>query len=105
MRRIPQALILYDRSGAVAFANDAAAPYLAGRHSEALVEEAIAEMAASVASGAKRAPVAVDLFGPPRRSIVVSATALVDDPVSDGRSADRKSTRLNSSHQCAYRMP
>src|SRR3546814_14692239 len=45
-------------------------------------------MAASVASGAKRAPEAVDLFGPPRRSIVVSATALVDDPVSDGRSAE-----------------
>src|SRR3546814_17635260 len=44
-------------------------------------------MAAPAASGAKRAPQAVALFGPPRRSIDVSATALVDDPVSDGRSA------------------
>jgi two-component system sensor histidine kinase SenX3 len=84
---IPQGVVVYDEDGAIAYRNEVAAGYLTARHGEALVEEAIAGLAAeaTVAEGrpgedeAGPAARTVDLFGPPRRTLVLSALRLEDD--------------------------
>ena len=79
---IPQGVVVFDEGGAVAFSNPVAAGYLAARHGEALVEEAIAELAeAARATDEPELPLrTVDLFGPPRRTLVLTAVRLsVDD--------------------------
>jgi two-component system sensor histidine kinase SenX3 len=79
---IPQGVVVFDEDGAVAFSNPVAAGYLAARHGEALVEEAIAELAeAARATDEPELPLrTVDLFGPPRRTLVLTAVRLsVDD--------------------------
>ena len=60
-----------------------AASYLTARHGEALVEEAITELAdAAVGPGAVATPArTVDLFGPPRRTLVLTATRLEQEIV------------------------
>jgi two-component system sensor histidine kinase SenX3 len=79
---LPQGVVVYDTAGAIAFANDVAGTYLAARHGDALVEEAIgelAELAAASADAPASSPAlerAVDLFGPPRRTLVLRAVPL-----------------------------
>jgi two-component system sensor histidine kinase SenX3 len=84
---IPQGVVVYDEDGEIAYRNVVAAGYLTARHGEALVEEAIAGLAAE-ATGADHLPGdddpgpaarTVDLFGPPRRTLVLSALRLEDD--------------------------
>jgi two-component system sensor histidine kinase SenX3 len=84
---IPQGVVVYDEDGEIAYRNEVAAGYLTARHGEALVEEAIAGLAAE-ATEAEHRPVdddagpaarTVDLFGPPRRTLVLSALRLEDD--------------------------
>lgn len=77
---IPQGVVVFDDHQAIVFRNEVAAGYLTARHGEALVEEAISDLAAEMASSVDReAAVAsrtVDLFGPPRRTVVLKAVAL-----------------------------
>ncbi|MEO6318793.1 MAG: ATP-binding protein [Acidimicrobiales bacterium] len=78
---IPQGVVVFDQAGGIGYCNAAASGYLAARHGEALVDEAITELAAEAGS---RAGVAdpertVDLFGPPRRTLVLTATRLQQD--------------------------
>ncbi|MFP5257079.1 MAG: sensor histidine kinase [Acidimicrobiia bacterium] len=70
---IPQGIVLFDPDGTIGFRNRAARAYLAGRHGDALVEEAIFEAAdAVIHTGASSLHErSVDLFGPPRRTLVV----------------------------------
>jgi two-component system sensor histidine kinase SenX3 len=74
---IPQGVVVFDHHGLMAFRNAVAASYLEARHGEALVEEAIVEMAALAAvSSDPLPPRTIDLFGPPRRTVVLTATPL-----------------------------
>ncbi|MDQ2648684.1 MAG: ATP-binding protein [Actinomycetota bacterium] len=79
---IPQGVVVFDDNGAIVFRNEVAASYLTARHGEALVEEAIAALAAEIAAGpGDDAPASrtVDLFGPPRRTVVLRAVGLHAD--------------------------
>jgi two-component system sensor histidine kinase SenX3 len=82
---LPQGILVHDAAGRVTFTNAVAAGYLTARHGDALVEEAIAELSArarrgaAAASGDHEPPVptrSVDLFGPPRRTLVLRAMSL-----------------------------
>ncbi|MGQ0830981.1 MAG: sensor histidine kinase [Microthrixaceae bacterium] len=74
---IPQGVVVFDAQQQIVFRNRSAAGYLAVRHSEALVEEAITDLARNVIEGAAAAPTrTVDLFGPPRRTVVVQGLPL-----------------------------
>ncbi len=78
---IPQGVVVFDDRGAIAYRNDVAAGYLAARHGDSLVEEAITELAAEVAErpGGETPTRTVDLFGPPRRTLVLMAILLRQD--------------------------
>ncbi len=72
-------VILYDEDGQVAYCNDPAAGFIDARHGEALVEEAIDELRDGALAGDEGGRT-LELFGPPRRTLVVSAS-----PLDDGR--------------------
>jgi two-component system, OmpR family, sensor histidine kinase SenX3 len=78
---IPQGVVVYDDDGGMAYRNEVAAGYLTARHGEALVEEAISELAGEVSTRAEGAAPTrtVDLFGPPRRTLVLRAIRLRDE--------------------------
>ncbi|MGE3621044.1 MAG: sensor histidine kinase, partial [Acidimicrobiia bacterium] len=108
---LPLGVVVFDESGDVVARNDEAARFVAARHSEALVEEAIGELGAR-ALGGTAASRTVDLFGPPRRILVlesvpldlegrrVGALVVVDD-VSERRrlEAVRRDFVANISHE------
>ena len=78
---IPQGVVVFDDDGTIAYRNEVAAGYLTARHGEALVEEAITDLAEEAARRADRVVPArtVDLFGPPRRTFVLKAVRLEHD--------------------------
>jgi len=111
---IPQGVVIFDDAGQVAYSNEVASGYLAARHGEALVDEAITELAAEAAArGAAGTPTrTIDLFGPPRRTLVLLAMRLrhegrplgvlvVIDDVTDRRrlEAVRRDFVANISHE------
>src|SRR4029077_7807863 len=63
----------------ISFSNDVASGYLVARHGEALVEEAITELAQAAREGPTSPSRTVDLFGPPRRTLVLRAIRLDQD--------------------------
>ncbi len=74
---IPQGVILFADDGSVAFRNQVAARYLTARHGEALVAEAVDELRdAARRDSTSRATRTVELFGPPRRTLVLEGLAL-----------------------------
>jgi len=78
---IPQGVVVFDDAATIAYRNEVAAGYLTARHGEALVEEAIADLAEE-ATGRVDGVVpsrTVDLFGPPRRTLVLKAIRLQHD--------------------------
>ncbi len=111
---IPLGAVVFDTDGEIAFRNKVAAGYLTARHGEALVEEAIGEVADEVRAGGRALPPTrtVDLFGPPRRTLVlqgkglernaqdVGALVLIDD-ITDRRrlEAIRRDFVANISHE------
>ncbi|MGI8755711.1 MAG: sensor histidine kinase [Acidimicrobiales bacterium] len=76
---IPQGIVLADERGEVVFRNREAQRYATGRHSEALVGSAIAELITGAVQG-DGATRTLDLYGPPRRAIQLRAVPL--DPPS-----------------------
>jgi two-component system, OmpR family, sensor histidine kinase SenX3 len=75
---IPQGVVMCDDGGEVVHRNRVAARLLDGGHSAALVAAAVDELVrAAVAGGADRRT--LDLFGPPRRSLVLAGYPLDDD--------------------------
>jgi len=77
---IPQGVVVFDDTGQIAYRNPVASSYLTARHGDALVEEAIAELAEVARATTDRLPArTVDLFGPPRRQLVISAIPLQQD--------------------------
>lgn len=74
---IDHGIVLLDERGEIAFRNPRATRFLGARHGEALVESAIGELASRAASGQESSQT-LELFGPPRRTLVLSATPLDD---------------------------
>jgi two-component system sensor histidine kinase SenX3 len=75
---LAQGAVVFDQTGTIAFSNAAAADFLDARHSEALVEDAISQMS-QIAIRGEVSSRELELFGPPRRTLVVHATPLVAD--------------------------
>jgi two-component system sensor histidine kinase SenX3 len=74
---IGHGVVVFDDRGEVMYRNDPAASFLAARHSDALVEEAIIALAADALRG-RLATRELELFGPPRRVLNVKAVPLQD---------------------------
>jgi two-component system, OmpR family, sensor histidine kinase SenX3 len=72
---IANGVVIFDERGEIVYRNDPAASFLAARHSDALVEEAITSMASDALRG-RGAERELELFGPPRRVLSVRATPL-----------------------------
>ena len=72
---LAQGVVIADPTGRVVFRNVQASTFVGARHGDALVEQAIAEMLASGCRGLSDRRT-VDLFGPPRRTIVVVVSPL-----------------------------
>ena len=106
---IPQGVVIGDQDGTVTYRNSAAADFVAARHGEALVEAAIRELLAEAVAG-RPAARTLELYGPPRRVLAVSAAPLagpgaggliVVDDVSESRRVDsvRRDFVANISHE------
>ena len=74
---VPQGLVFADASGETAFCNRAASAFFDARHGDALVGSAIEELTSRAVTG-ERASRTVELFGPPRRALQLSAVPLRD---------------------------
>jgi two-component system, OmpR family, sensor histidine kinase SenX3 len=72
---LAQGVVIADPSGRVVFRNMQASTFVGARHGDALVEQAVAEMLVSGCRGLSDRRT-VDLFGPPRRTIVVVVSPL-----------------------------
>lgn len=75
---LPGGVLVADATGAVVFRNAIAGEFHEARHGEALVEAAVGELLALAAAGGPGERT-LDLFGPPRRTIVVAAAPLTGD--------------------------
>ncbi len=75
---LPIAVMVFDGDGAVIEANLAATPFLEARHGDALVGAAVSELI-GVSNAGEAASTPVELFGPPRRTLVVSTVPLSVD--------------------------
>jgi two-component system sensor histidine kinase SenX3 len=78
LETIPQGVVICDENGDVTFRNQSAATFSAARHGDALVGAAIEEMLHRALDGSGDTRT-LDLFGPPRRTLVVTATPLDDE--------------------------
>jgi two-component system sensor histidine kinase SenX3 len=78
LETIPQGVVICDDNGDVTFRNQAATTFSSARHGDALVSAAIEEMLHRSLDGSGDTRT-LDLFGPPRRTLVVTATPLDDD--------------------------
>ncbi|MEJ7846359.1 MAG: histidine kinase dimerization/phospho-acceptor domain-containing protein, partial [Acidimicrobiales bacterium] len=75
---IGQGVVLCDEQGDVVYRNRVAGRFTTARHSEALVAAAINELLATALDGANDRRI-LDLFGPPRRTLVLSCYPLAND--------------------------
>ena len=78
LETIPQGVVICDDNGDVTFRNQAATTFSSARHGDALVGAAIEEMLHKALDG-DRDTRTLDLFGPPRRTLVVTASPLDND--------------------------
>ena len=83
---IPQGVVIADEHGDITYRNGVAEQFSQARHGEALVAAAISELLEAALEGRadKRT---LDLFGPPRRTLVLSAVPLDDDRRTVGAAA------------------
>ena len=74
---ITDGIVLFDDTGEIVFRNRSAEAFLDARHGEAIVESTIEELAVVASQGAHETRT-LEMFGPPRRTLVVSAEPLDD---------------------------
>lgn len=80
---IPQGVVVVDGDGRQVFTNDAGSMYSAARHGDALVEAAINDLIRRALAG-ETCVDTVQLFGPPRRTLVITAVPLDERSVGPG---------------------
>jgi two-component system sensor histidine kinase SenX3 len=73
VRSVPEGLVLTDAEGVEVFRNDMAAELEGSRHGDALIEAAVRELVAEAVRDGESGTRTLDLYGPPRRTMVVSA--------------------------------
>lgn len=74
---IPQGVVICDARGTVVLENEVGAAYSRARHGDALVSAAVSDVLATATEGVP-ASTAVELYGPPRRSLQIDAYPLPD---------------------------
>ena len=74
---IGDGIVLFDDAGDLVFRNRSAEAFLDARHAEAIVESTIEELARSASEGHKDTRT-LEMFGPPRRTLVLCAEPLDD---------------------------
>jgi len=72
---IPQGVVVCDAEGAVVLHNRAGAVYTEARHGDALVEAAMSDLVGRALAG-EMASDTIELFGPPRRTLTITAVPL-----------------------------
>jgi len=72
---LPVAVMVFDGEGSLIEFNKASQPFLEARHGDALVGAAVNDLI-RVANSGTDASTAIELFGPPRRTVVVSTVPL-----------------------------
>ena len=72
---LPVAVMVFDGEGLVIDSNMASTPFLEARHGDALVGAAVNDLV-RVANSGQDASTIIELFGPPRRTVVVSTLPL-----------------------------
>lgn len=86
---VPEAVMVFDGDGVLVENNESAEPFLEARHGDALVGAAVDDLVRIAIEG-DRASTSVELFGPPRRSVIITtipmfgssgtgAIAVIDD--------------------------
>jgi two-component system sensor histidine kinase SenX3 len=74
---VAQGVVMSDQSGAVMYRNAQAAMFVGARHGEALAERALSELLAAAIGGEAREET-IELFSPPRRTLTIRATPLIE---------------------------
>lgn len=72
---LPVAVMVFDGDGGIIESNAAAVPFLEARHGDALVGAAVSDLI-GVSNAGESASTPIELFGPPRRTLVVSTVPL-----------------------------
>ncbi len=72
---LPVAVMVFDGEGLVIDSNLASVPFLEARHGDALVGAAVNDLV-RIANSGQEASTVIELFGPPRRTVVVSTIPL-----------------------------
>ncbi|CAN5145201.1 two-component system sensor histidine kinase SenX3 [soil metagenome] len=78
LEAIPQGVVVCDDHGEVTYRNGVAQIYIAARHGDALVGAAIGEMLAHALDDRTERRT-LELFGPPRRTLIITAAPLDDE--------------------------
>src|SRR5439155_4607985 len=104
--QLPEGVVVCDGNGDIVVCTEQAAPYLSPRHGDVLAERVVTELLQN-ARGGRRELRTVELYGPPRRTLAVSAVpppagavALIED-VTDRRRLEsvRRDFVANVSHE------
>jgi len=72
---LPQAVLIRDEHGETVFSNNNALTLMSGRHGDALAAQAVEELLASTPIGATEERT-LELYGPPRRTLVVRTESI-----------------------------
>ena len=78
LNALPVAVMVFDGEGSVIESNAASQPFLEARHGDALVGAAVNDLI-RVANSGSEASTAIDLFGPPKRTVLVTTVPLPED--------------------------
>jgi two-component system sensor histidine kinase SenX3 len=78
LNALPVAVMVFDGEGSVVESNVASKPFLEARHGDALVGAAVNDLI-RVANSGSEASTAIELFGPPRRTVLVTTVPLPED--------------------------
>ena len=78
LNALPVAVMVFDGEGSVVESNAASKPFLEARHGDALVGAAVNDLI-RVANSGSEASTAIELFGPPRRTVLVTTVPLPED--------------------------
>jgi two-component system sensor histidine kinase SenX3 len=77
LRQVAQGVVVSDQAGEVLYRNAQAAMFVGARHGEALAERSLSDLIGAAIAGEAREET-IELFSPPRRTLTIRATPLVE---------------------------
>lgn len=75
MDSLPEAVLVFDNGASIVGRNTAAEVFIEARHSDALISAAVTELVADALVG-RSSSRTIELFGPPRRTVVITTNPL-----------------------------